>query len=344
MNAFDSTQRHPAEEFWVENYDWLAEQGYLLRPRYHPLWIPSWTHDGRDPADCEDNIPIPNYVRTLVSSVQWNSKHIQRLRYVMDATRMSDGKMVMLKKNEKEEASILHYFSALPQAASPQNHTVPIFALITLEHFENMQIVVMPFLRPFNSPPFDTVGEGVDFIRQALEVRYIGLAREDLSIFALGCSISTYEFCSTSASTNTRGQYIIMKKEFIYRNCTSVNFMMDATELYPQGFHPLMQDKTRNLESHRVVYTRTEKRPKYYLVNFSSARFYDSNERQPLDHPVYGTDRSVPEFQGEKFEQSHDPFATDVYYLGNMIKNEFVHVSVVVFILFVASYNSILRV
>lgn len=32
-------------------------------------------------------------------------------------------------------------------------------------------ILVLPFLRTFNDPPFLTIGEGLDFIRQALDVR-----------------------------------------------------------------------------------------------------------------------------------------------------------------------------
>jgi hypothetical protein len=93
---------------------------------------------------------------------------------MMDAVRTSDGKMVMLKKvteaTQTEEASILHFFSAPPQGVDPRNHTVPVIEILTLPHYENMQIVVMPYLVPFDNPPFETVGEGVHFIQQALEV------------------------------------------------------------------------------------------------------------------------------------------------------------------------------
>ena len=39
---------------------------------------------------------------------------------------------------------------------------------------------------------------------------------------------------------------------------------------------------------------------------------------------MWGGDRSVPEFQGN--EGPHDPFPTDVYYVGNLFKTEFVDI------------------
>lgn len=52
----------------------------------------------------------------------------------------------------------------------PRNHCVPI-----LDHFPDdkepyTEFIVMPFLRPFNDPPFCYVDEVIDFVRQSLEV------------------------------------------------------------------------------------------------------------------------------------------------------------------------------
>ena len=30
------------ETWWSQHYEWLKEQGLLLRPRYAPDWVPSW--------------------------------------------------------------------------------------------------------------------------------------------------------------------------------------------------------------------------------------------------------------------------------------------------------------
>lgn len=36
---------YPTEVYWRDRYHWLLENGYRLRPRYHPEWIPSWVKD-----------------------------------------------------------------------------------------------------------------------------------------------------------------------------------------------------------------------------------------------------------------------------------------------------------
>ncbi len=30
------------EIWWAQHYDWLKEQGYMMRPRYHPGWKALW--------------------------------------------------------------------------------------------------------------------------------------------------------------------------------------------------------------------------------------------------------------------------------------------------------------
>jgi hypothetical protein len=32
----------PGERFWRDHQPWLEERGYMLRPRFHPNWKPSW--------------------------------------------------------------------------------------------------------------------------------------------------------------------------------------------------------------------------------------------------------------------------------------------------------------
>jgi hypothetical protein len=42
------------ETWWCQQYLWLKSQGYLLRRRYAPDWVPSWEGTQRNPFDCED--------------------------------------------------------------------------------------------------------------------------------------------------------------------------------------------------------------------------------------------------------------------------------------------------
>jgi len=42
------------ETWWSQHYEWLREQGYLLRPRYAPDWVPSWQGKDMDTFMYED--------------------------------------------------------------------------------------------------------------------------------------------------------------------------------------------------------------------------------------------------------------------------------------------------
>lgn len=42
------------EYFWRNHQRWLAESGYMLRPRYREDWVPSWLTTKEHPLDTED--------------------------------------------------------------------------------------------------------------------------------------------------------------------------------------------------------------------------------------------------------------------------------------------------
>ena len=93
----------------------------------------------------------------------------------MDATRISDGQPVMLKKVLPEEGphelSITRHFSSPELRGDPRNHCVPLLDLIDTTDIKlDKKLMVMPFLRPFNHPRFQTFGEFVAFFSQICEV------------------------------------------------------------------------------------------------------------------------------------------------------------------------------
>src|SRR5258707_15510710 len=49
------------------NEEWWRDQYYVLRPRYHPMWEPSWIVAGRDFFAVENG--QPSIVGTLFSSL-----------------------------------------------------------------------------------------------------------------------------------------------------------------------------------------------------------------------------------------------------------------------------------
>ena len=59
---------------------------------------------------------------------------------------------------------------------------------------------------------------------------------------------------------------------------------------------------------------------------FGLSRYYDPANGPPLDMPVRGGDKSAPEHQDN--ETPYNPFPTDVYYLGNLVRKHFMQVCV----------------
>ena len=95
-----------------------------------------------------------------------------QLRLGMDATRISDGKPVMLKrlltKEGPYELEINRLFSTEPLFSDPRNHCVHLLDVIELS--DDPPIMVHPLLRPFYKPPLQTYGEFVTFFSQICEV------------------------------------------------------------------------------------------------------------------------------------------------------------------------------
>ena len=83
----------------------------------------------------------------------------------MQAVRLEDQVPVILKRVAPAEAYIATYFLNLPD--DPRNHCVPIYEVLQIDSW---YILVMPQLRPCDSPAFDTVGEVLECFRQLFEV------------------------------------------------------------------------------------------------------------------------------------------------------------------------------
>lgn len=112
----------------------------------------------------------------------------------MDATRSSDGKVVIMKilwrpTNENElDFSIMLGTEPLP--SDPANHSNYFLELLEVPGFVGMFLMVMPFMRLYNDPRILTVGEGVDFIQQLIEVICLCNFRDSLLKFT-GCRLFT---------------------------------------------------------------------------------------------------------------------------------------------------------
>lgn len=68
------------------------------------------------------------------------------------------------------EVEISRLFSTEPYASHPRNHCVPVYEVLTVPDEENTVLLVIPLLRPYDSPAFRTLGEAVEFFAQTFEV------------------------------------------------------------------------------------------------------------------------------------------------------------------------------
>ncbi|KAI0779505.1 kinase-like domain-containing protein [Fomes fomentarius] len=260
------------EIFWRDRYDWLQSSGYTLRPRYSPQWVPSWEGTNTWRYLCEDNI----YPRSTI---------------VMDAVRVKDGEMVAIKRSSKSdypyESDIAQYLSSPTLAADPRNRCCPILDVFDDPFDPDQRLIVMPLLRFYIDPKFVTVGEAVEFFRQAFE-----------------------------------GLQFIHEHHVAHRDISRLNIMMDSKPILPDMFHPQQPSRTRDGKRFISPFTRTARPVKYYFTDFGLSRRYSPEVTNPLEYPIMGGDKTVPEFLKDP-SIPRNPFHTDVYYIGNLIRRDF---------------------
>ncbi|KAJ7637467.1 hypothetical protein B0H17DRAFT_1106842 [Mycena rosella] len=219
---------------------------------------------------------------------------------VIDAIRLEDEASVLLKVISKDvhpdEAKICEYFSSEGVASDPRNHCIPLLAKLSPPDDEDKLILVMKLLRRYDSPRFDTFGEVMECFRQIFE-----------------------------------GLHFMHQHRVAHRDCNSLNIMMDGMHLFPDGCHPQPQYQDFMWDSFKRArhYTRTQRPVKYYFIDFGISTMFAPGE-DPRVEVIEGGDSSPPEFGTleERRDMSMppkilDPFPTDIYYLGNWIRTEF---------------------
>jgi hypothetical protein len=97
--------------------------------------------------------------------------------------------------------------------------------------------------------------------------------------------------------------------------------MLEPSRMYPKGFHPIQINRRRDFRGRAKRFTRTLRPTRYYLIDFGLSRRYSS--RNALDQPIRGGDKSAPEHRRGNL---CNPFYTDIYYLGNLVRERFLKV------------------
>ncbi|KAJ7502424.1 kinase-like domain-containing protein [Mycena galericulata] len=269
-----------AEIFWRDHYSWLKESGYLLRPRYSPGWTPPSKAIRRRNLDIEELVmPLPTGV--------------------MDATRLSDGSYVILKRADRlggpsegstafREVYITQKLSAEPLNSDPKNHCVRSIEILHVPDKADTDLIAIPLLYPWQRFPPSTIGEAVDFFSQVFE-----------------------------------GLQFMHNHNIWHGDCKFNSIMMDATPILKYDLHPWDHDRTREYSARAVrpLRSRTMNPVRYYWIDFDLSGEYNPSDGPPLVEPCYGGTHGVPEWAFP--ERRCNPFAVDVWCLGYMIREYF---------------------
>ncbi|KAL5492954.1 hypothetical protein ACEPAI_4402 [Sanghuangporus weigelae] len=204
---------------------------------------------------------------------------------VIDAVRVSDGTKVAIKRvpRRSDELPILKYLTSEEMLRDPRNHAVPLLDVFS-EDDDAYIFIVMPLLINFSILPFTSVDEVVHFMRQMLE-----------------------------------GLSFLHDNNVAHRDCSTLNIMMDGTPVFPRGFHP----GARNLEYGRTSFAHPRRRRdvagvKYYFTDFGISSHFDGNDANRLVTGKACLDKNLPELYQD---DPHDPFAVDIFLLGDVFKD-----------------------
>ncbi|KAH9920136.1 uncharacterized protein B0H18DRAFT_1025282 [Fomitopsis serialis] len=236
----------------------------------------------------------PSWLGTKKHYRECEDGHSTLVDTILDATRQSDGSLVTLKAVDTAvhpfEVEIGQFLSSEQLAQDPRNHCARILDVLQDPIDPKISLVVMPLLKPFREPNFLTIGEVVAFVKQAI----VGL-------------------------------HFMHDQHVAHRDISILNVMMDAIPMYSVLWHPEAPVYNRDFSGSSKHCSRTERPPKYFYIDFGLSRKYDPANVQPQELPIIGGDKSVPEFQGEGYNVASDPFRTDIYYLGNLIRRTFLN-------------------
>ena len=250
----------------------------------------------------------------------------------MDAIRISDGRVVSIKRMKKtdhpQEEEILQYFSSSPLATEPSNHSVPVYEVLQSPFMEDIQFLVMPYLIRIYDVKFATIGETIECLRQLFEV---GHTRTVCTVKPTLIFVMFRDSASCTVIVWHIGEWMGDSLQLRLPStlpCSDVhimNVMMDPKPLFSEQPHPIDLSKSYDFKRRVKQYTRTGHPTTYYYIDFGLSYRFSSEEPNPLVPVAFGGDKSVPEYMDPSTPK--DPYKIDVYCLGNLIREDLMGVS-----------------
>ena len=102
--------------------------------------------------------------------------------------------------------------------------------------------------------------------------------------------------------------------------------MMDASPLYPRGFHPIYKSSLPDGRGLAWPMSRSLRPVKYYFIDYSISAYIPPDMHPKLCVGIFGRDREPPELSDTV---PYDPFKLDVFILGNVFRRDFCDVSLI---------------
>ena len=99
-----------------------------------------------------------------------------------------------------------------------------------------------------------------------------------------------------------------------------MNILLDEKgQMFPEGFHPCHQNsKFDIIELAKASRRRGARGIKYIIIDFGLSTQFASREERHLVLGCISQDSTIPELSAVR---AYDPFAVDVYTLGNVYRN-----------------------
>ncbi|KAJ7435028.1 kinase-like domain-containing protein [Mycena galericulata] len=197
---------------------------------------------------------------------------------VVDATCIEDDKKVVLKKvaSDSVELAILQYLSKIPD---PRNRTIPLLKIIPLPPDNSQSLLVMPFTRRFNHPPFHCRAEFLEAMRSFLE-----------------------------------GLQFMHDNHVCHFDIAPQNLMMDETRVVPAGSHFCRPESHTGLPGVFSWENRCSVGPvDYYYIDFGLSMYFPEGKDAALITATLRTFPTIPELSPTV---PYNPFKVDIFQLG----------------------------
>lgn len=108
------------------------------------------------------------------------------------------------------------------------------------------------------------------------------------------------------------------------RDCSDLNIMLDGSAMYRDGFHPILHNRALDWEKGVAKFKNRSdcSDVKYFFIDFDISVRLDGVGKKRLVTGTY-CQVNVPELSDTVL---YDPFAVDIYLLGDVYKRAFIEV------------------